>query len=352
MYVVIGYITKLNYTFITLAASAKAVYPLIAVNEDELTLKVNDHITNIQWDRDGSTWALGTCNGKTGFFHTACTTEYNPLVSRLQYLQELTKGRGKPDGHEVHYEGNMYISKEKPQDWVSCIICTELASVPVQTGCCGSSFCLKCIEEWAKSSATCPHCRKTRKDGFSFNKDLRTERLIKDLKLFCTNYNSGCEWNGELRDVADHLAKTCQFEAVPCPLKCLRKLPRFQMKRHVEEECPLRKIKCPFAGCNRSITYKSMIEVHYQECLFCPVRCPNHCKDRFIVRMDKERHLTEECMEAIIDCEFAEFGCNCQAKRKDMPNHLEEAVHFHLSMLLKDYRKLQQKVESIDLSKD
>ena len=50
----------------------------------------------------------------------------------------------------------------------------------------------------------------------------QADREIKNFQVICTNKEIGCEWQGELSGITDHLGNNdgCQFEEVECTLEC------------------------------------------------------------------------------------------------------------------------------------
>lgn len=94
------------------------------------------------------------------------------------------------------------------------------------------------------------------------------------LAIRCIHSEEGCRWSGPLRhlqvrlgwgartnpDLADtdcplshqgHL-NTCSFNVVPCPNRCPAKLSRRDLPAHLQHDCPKRRLKCEFCGCDFS----------------------------------------------------------------------------------------------------
>ena len=242
-----------------------------------------------------------------------------------------------------------YIFTKKPEDWYICGICMDLASDPTQTSCCGHTYCNKCVSKWARKKTTCPQCRA---DDFTFSADVRTERFIKNLELFCPNYSQGCDWNNTLRSLSEHISKDCPYATVSCPNGCGNTYQRYAEKVHTGSECILRKIPCPF--CSRCLVepplmpYKQMTSVHYKECPYWPMRCPNHCEDGHLLQRNTlDDHRRHDCLKETIACHFEEFGCSYKTKREDMVEHLKEEVHVHLNMVASSYRNLKAEFEEL-----
>lgn len=45
---------------------------------------------------------------------------------------------------------------------------------------------------------------------------------------------------------------TCSFNVVPCPNRCPTKLSRRDLPAHLQHDCPKRRLKCEFCGCDFS----------------------------------------------------------------------------------------------------
>jgi len=78
-------------------------------------------------------------------------------------------------------------------------------------------FCKCCLDGARKAAITTagPICQD--KDFFTFpNK--QADKEIENLLVMCTNTERGCEWQGELNDINNHLGNSddCQFEDVKC----------------------------------------------------------------------------------------------------------------------------------------
>ena len=312
--------------------------------EGECTFICNYTVNAIKWDQDG-VWASGTVDGdQVGLFHPLFVEPYDAEVEKLREKDKYPLNRPPPEGHEATYNNKDLIFINKPEDWYSCRICLSLAVSPVQTSCCGHTCCRKCCDKWSEKNDTCPQCRE---EDFDVSEDVRTDRFIKNLKLYCSHHTLGCDWTGELRQLNPHLEKDCQFTIVNCPVKkCKEKYRRFLHRVHTEHDCLWRMVSCPFcraASGNyvpvQEMTYDELEGVHLSKCPHYPIRCPNLCPDRHWTRGTIQEHL-EMCPKQVIACDFEEFGCAKRTERERMPSHLEEDVQQHLSMLLVSHRTL------------
>lgn len=44
----------------------------------------------------------------------------------------------------------------------------------------------------------------------------------------------------------------CSFNVIPCPNRCPTKLSRRDLPAHLQHDCPKRRLKCEFCGCDFS----------------------------------------------------------------------------------------------------
>lgn len=94
------------------------------------------------------------------------------------------------------------------------------------------------------------------------------------LSIRCIHSEEGCRWNGPLRHLQVSLCpgerdarpprqaltqplpqghlSTCSFNVVPCPNRCPAKLSRRDLPAHLQHDCPKRRLKCEFCGCDFS----------------------------------------------------------------------------------------------------
>ena len=156
-----------------------------------------------------------------------------------------------------------------------CPICCLIPRKPQKVECCGYVFCHNCIN----AEKSCPLCRT---DNFRSMRDRKCERKIESLKVHCPNHNKGCKWTGELRNVEEHLKKD-----------------------------PTTSGEDRVRGCGYQLS-------------FC-----DKCEETVMyVRM--KAHLEEDC---IIACEFESVGCDFSGSKYQMPNHIQDDMLQHLSLV-------------------
>ena len=96
-----------------------------------------------------------------------------------------------------------------------CPICHLILCEPYQVTCCGTSFCQTCIQRLQDDNTSCPTCREDKFEMFP-NKGLK--RSLKQLQVYCTHRNGGCQWRGEFGELDQHLNISKQ-----CPLTVVEK---------------------------------------------------------------------------------------------------------------------------------
>ena len=346
-------------------------YPYDAQLPDELSIRPGDRIVVENWD-SGEHWtcgkllSTGQC-GKVykGFLKIGEEKEGEHIshsTSELQHDSEFLSNRPM-----AAFRGKHYMLEETPQDWLQCIVCRELACNPQQTLCCGQTLCYECTDKWSKQSNSCPHCRS---EPFEVVADPRSERYIAGLTSFCPNVSIGCKWRGSLKKVEKHMKTECPCENVHCT-KCDKLMLRKKIPTHSENECELREVSCPCCGsldscvtmshvgealfCNSDssatrLTFADLVNRHYKECPQWPARCPNSESCNMGVSFtfsSLAEHLNNDCPHALVSCQFAAVGCDCLVLRKDLPQHLTEALMTHMQLLLVDNARVKVTVSNL-----
>ena len=348
------------------------IYPYNGQLKDELAMKPGDVISVDNWTASDN-WARGTLNGKMGLF-------YKPFVKPSSDVPspndcKLKEVRVKPKGYEVCYRGREYVLKEK-LDEVECIICHELADNAHQTSCCGNTICLECANKWKRTSNSCPQCRK---QPLEIVVDPKTQRRITGATAYCPNYQFGCSWVGGFGRVTQHLDDNCEFEGKECPhTKCNNIVPKKFLEYHTSKLCLWRPQACPCCGTRKewlsdgtpissdrvstfqsilkgffssTLTYHDIITDHHHKCYDWPARCPNSCDPYLTLTWSTvDTHVAKECPETLVDCKFAEVGCQVRRKRKDMPEHMKDALSEHMTAMFEELMKV--KGENAELKRE
>ena len=233
----------------------------------------------------------------------------------------------------TNYGGYEYKFVNPPPDRCIYYICHLPSRDAYMTGqCCeGQTICKSCLDQWQITAGNmkCPVCRE---EKGSFSENFPIKREIKSLHIYCNNREKGCEWQGELNDINNHLGNSdgCQFEEVKCSNECGKMIQRQYLTSHIETECPRRKVNCRY--CHDTGEHQFIEGQHKDECPKLPLPCPNKCEIGNIPREDMEAH-RKECPLEMIQCEYHSVGCKrVKLARKDQEKHDNENVKEHLMM--------------------
>ena len=229
-----------------------------------------------------------------------------------------------------------------------CPICLLVLREPFQVTCCGKSFCRRCIQRINAGGTPCPTCNEARFDSFQ-NKGL--QQPLYGFRVFCSNKESGCDWQGELGQLDQHLDvnpdkdkqfQGCVFTDVNC-LYCNNPLPKYKIEHHQTSQCAERPFTCSLCEEYES-TYADVITNHSPVCKCRPVECPNSCGTNNLQHQHLEEHVSTQCPLTYVECEFSDAGCGAKVYRKDLPSHLGENMVTHMSLLARENRKLKQQL--------
>lgn len=177
--------------------------------------------------------------------------------------------------------------QEPPQDFY-CAVTLDLLLDPHQTGCCGHHLSREVVERLKREGKPCPMCQDA---TFNTHPDLYLRRKVREQQVRCPFKEGGCEWVGDLgnreahlrtcpkqpwrcqhcafsglREVAQGHTEVCERLPVQCPNSCnLGHVPRCQLSNHIERDCPLQEVLCPFSHVACTVRLpRSEMEVHVQ----------------------------------------------------------------------------------------
>ena len=236
--------------------------------------------------------------------------------------------------------GYDYEFVDTPLDILICKICCYPSREPHLSDCCGHTFCKSCLRGYevsvkhplTKGSNGCPMCRS---EEFKCVRNKQTERVIKNLKVFCTNKDEGCGWQGEINDIDKHLTQ-CQYQMVDCPKSCGKSFQQHHLINHVENECIRRNVSCILCGfsgehhfiegqhkhycpkfplacpneCGATL-FRENVDEHRKICLMEKVDCPNNCGIS-LQRQCLNKHVTSECSYLIVSCQHCGTSGECR----------------------------------------
>ena len=232
-----------------------------------------------------------------------------PSVTTAQDPPSINQGtRNEPE----------YDFVEQPDQDCFCPVSLELLTEPYLTTCCGHHISQQAADRLIRERKPCPMCKE---GDFTAHVDKYFKRkFINTLKVCCSHKKSGCEWVGELGDLNNH-----------------------------STSCPKRPWKCQYCGLESTIDVGT--NEHTPNCAQYPLPCPNQCEIGTVPRCDAEKHLLV-CPLQLVECKFANVGCEVKVPRRDLIRHMTENAQHHLMsttlLNLRLTRELHQKMEEKD----
>ena len=221
-----------------------------------------------------------------------------------------------------------FVDTNLPDEF-HCLICTFVPRQPHQVTCCGKIYCKGCLDELKtrNTNFNCPNCREEIANNYF--KDINTERKIRQLKVYCTNKDSGCTYKVELKDLDSHLTQ-CLYQLVKCPNQCdVPSIQRQLLQHHLKEDCPNREVSCPH--CNITGKHNIVTGSHLEICPDILIPCPNEGCENHIKRNKMANHRVS-CIKEVIPCPYISVGCKQRIKREELDQHKEDKVQQHLEM--------------------
>ena len=178
---------------------------------------------------------------------------------------------------------------------------------------------------------------------------VKYQRELDGLKVCCSNKEKGCDWTGTLDKLDVHLEPEqdqCQYVDTMCPLNCEQTVQKIKVEQHVKENCINRPYVCKY--CGFKAIYNEVVEMHWPECEYVPLQCPNRCG------VTCEREVIEDHMKMCrleeVECEFNGVGCTDRFVRELEDEHVKEMSHGHLVMtaaaLVRVNEELQKKIQT------
>ena len=218
------------------------------------------------------------------------------------------------------YGGYEYVFVEPLHNRCICNICQHPSRDAYMTGqCCqGQTICKSCLYHWqAKKSGVCPVCRK--EGSITTYPNYPVDREVRSSHVYCTNKHKGCDWQGEVNDINNHLVNTdgCQFVKTKCSYGCGKVMQRRHLVSHLTTKCPYRKVNCQY--CHITGEHQFIEGEHQEECSRYPLPCPNNCEVGTVPRREMDRHKGECPLEEVI----CSNNCNRKVKRRYLASHVK-----------------------------
>ena len=232
--------------------------------------------------------------------------------------------------HAKDQEREYDFIEQPPEDFF-CPVTFAVLLEPYQTQCCANHLSQEAYQRL--QGQPCPVCRE---ENLTATKDNYHKRRVLSLKVRCPHKAEGCEWQGELRSLEQHLntnssAGECGYVDVDCPYACGERVQRRSLEEHKSQRCLLRPFTCQY--CNHKATHQKVTKEHWPVCEKYPLPCPNECGEEEIERQHLKGHLKQTCPLEVIQCDFSYAGCGAQLQRRLMSAHMKEGMEAHLSLL-------------------
>ena len=233
-------------------------------------------------------------------------------------------------------------------DDLYCKKCTLVARKLSITTCCGESFCQAYITSIQDNKEPCRECGATEFTTFD---QIKSQKRINNLQVYCSMKERGCGWSGTLEQLDTHLdphQDNCQYVDTECPLNCLKTIPKNDLDDHLAQHCVKRDYVC--RHCSFKATYEEVVDTHLPQCKYVPLDCPNRCGVTF-ERDFLEDHMKMCCLEEV-ECELRGVGCGGRFLREDQEEHARRKSKKHLtltaSLAMETKEQLQQKLLELD----
>ena len=126
-----------------------------------------------------------------------------------------------------------YDFVEQPPEEFFCPVSFAVLLEPYQTQCCGNHLSQEAYQRL--QGQPCPVCRE---ENLTAVKDNFHKRKALSLKVRCPHKAEGCEWQGELRSLEQHVAQSCEHNVIQCDFSyagCGAQLQRRLMSAHMKE---------------------------------------------------------------------------------------------------------------------
>ena len=178
-------------------------------------------------------------------------------------------------------------------------------------------------------------------------RDKCAEKELLALECFCPNKKLGCRWTGQLAQLQLHDTE-CPFTEMKClysHLGCNVVILRYQLAKHVENECLYKVVDCPY--CQAGFAGVKMRE-HLEECGKFPVKCPHGCDESEIPREKLPEH-SKTCPLAPVACRFSSMGCNFHGPMESLEEHLSSHTTEHLTLSSKYIEKMKEQMKYLQI---
>ena len=146
---------------------------------------------------------------------------------------------------------------QPPPKHLECSVCLLVLKDPHVSSCCGNHFCQPCIQRVQNDEKPCPLCNDP---NFNIMLHKGVKREVNMLAVRCPKRYLGCQWEGELGLLEEHItagprsgASGCGYVEVECVYRCGGCFQRCLVREHEEEFCPNRPIEVQMSSSLKKI---------------------------------------------------------------------------------------------------
>ncbi|CAB3401376.1 unnamed protein product [Caenorhabditis bovis] len=248
-------------------------------------------------------------------------------------------GRRRIAFHRAYFSHSL---KESPRDMsiifkgglpseCACPICEQALREPIKLNC-DHHMCKICYES-PERSQNCPICQTIIQPELC-QYDKEQHKQIQLLPVVCSFEPYGCQWQGMLKDLQEHLG-SCEFKAQKCP-NCQRAFSAQKLPIHMEK-CTDQRTTCSFCS---KIVRISDLERHVKSCPLVIISCPFQCGLTDRTRQEIEEH-RPNCPNVENVCPFVPYGCTFAGDRAAIQKHLSDEPVRHLMLLCDEITDLK-----------
>ena len=239
-----------------------------------------------------------------------------------------------------------YDFVKKPAENYFCPVTSVLLLEPHQTLCCRKHLQEEAVTQLKRKKARCPLCGNP---ALRTVPDLFLKLIVKQIEVRCPNHGDGCEWEGQLGNLDQHLKENaaegeCQFVKLSCPYSCGKRTQRRLLLDHTVLICSKRPFTCQYCGHNDS--YDKITKGHYSVCKKHPVACPNQSKG---CKWNGERGNLDRHLSSDGSCLYIELACpnSCgeRLQRRSLLKHKAECTKRPFTCRFCGYKATYEKVK-------
>ena len=221
---------------------------------------------------------------------------------------------------------------------LNCPICRCALVDPVTTDC-DHSFCQWCIDEALSHQEICPVDRLPLSSLNYFKSPKILYNQLDNLRAECP-----CCFVVFRRSLLqNHVDKQCPEALVVCPGEkdAQKKCKESVKRKNINERCLHYETSCP--DCLDILMHSDLLKHQETECMNKHMQC--ELCDEEIIKCQQDEH-NEVCINHIVSCKWAEFGCDHEGKRCEQAQHLTECAFKIVGPMAEQFKKQINSLQS------